>query len=187
MKTRQNSVYMGKLRFRGTNDFSKSQRGQQQSWYQPRPPGSQADVFAKPRLKCPSQEVAGGGGVPGWPHQSSRLRSQPPSLFPCEVPERVLHWEGGSLLTGGLSFRWRRAGWVRKSGGQGFSLWVTPTHCLNYSTKCPAASRTALHSPTGYPGSSPRKQGYAGTCHCSPCPTGSRGSWCPGVDRAGGL
>lgn len=30
--------------------------------------GSQADVFAKTRLKCPSQEVSGRGGVPGRPH-----------------------------------------------------------------------------------------------------------------------
>lgn len=172
---------MGKLRVRGANGFSKSQQGQQQGWYQPRPPGSQADVFAKPRLKCPSQEVAGGGGVPGWPHQSSRLRSQPPALFPHEVPERMLHWEGLSALN------WRLE--VLEWEGQDERGRVGHSYpCPNYSSKCPAASLTAFTFLPGHPGSSHRKQGSTGTPpRCSPCPTGSRGSWCPGTDRAGGL
>lgn len=34
----------------------------------PGQPGSRADVFAKTRLKCSSQKVSGGGGMPGRPH-----------------------------------------------------------------------------------------------------------------------
>lgn len=168
---------MGKLRFRGANDFSKSQRGQQQSWYQPRPPGSQADVFAKPRLKCPSQEVAGGGGVPGWPQQSRRLRSQPPSLFPCEVPERVLHGEGRSALHWRLQgLEWEGQDERGRMGGQGFILWVTHTPCPNYGTKCPAASLAAFPFLPGCPGRCHREQAPQALASAAPVPRGAEGA-----------